>query len=61
MARSQVIVSHTGIRQPKNESLGTSSTGACVIEIDLAVITNLGQLRAALNAALSHFAGQLPI
>jgi hypothetical protein len=59
MARIQAVSSQVATPQSPN-TIGTSSTGACVVEIDMAQIKNQGQLRAALNNVFFQFSSILP-
>jgi hypothetical protein len=59
MARSQVTLT-SGQTQPGSNSLGSSSSGHMVVEIDLTKFANINALRQAMNLVLKEFAGQLP-
>ncbi len=58
MARLQVRVAQNGVRVA--ETLGTSSAGAVVLEVDLAKILTLGQLRQCVAAALVQMESNIP-
>ncbi len=65
MARTQVVAAPVephgnNVVALHSNALGNSTTGPCVVEIDLAVIKNQGQLRAALNNVFFQLSGQLP-